>query len=236
MTTALDLIKTGLAYLGEYDPGETLSSADSSEGLASLNSMLEAMAIDRLLVFQIVQGSHSWGASVASKTIGPASTSADLTAARPDRIESAFIRDSSDYDYPLTILRQREQFDGITDRSVTSTIPTELFYYPANPKGTLYLYPVPSEAITLLLNTWQILQSFAATTTDLALPPGYRELIETNLPFRLAAKFGGEVQASVALLARESVARIKRLNAPVGVLKLEPGVTGAGRTNILTGT
>jgi hypothetical protein len=232
VTTALQLIQGALGYAGEYDPGETLSSADSQGGLADLNSMLDAMATERLLVYQIVQATNSWASGTASKTIGSSGT---INVARPNYIQSAFIRDSSSYDRELVILRERELYDSIILKTQQSTLPEYLFYDPAYPLGTIYLYPVPSETVTLLYNTWQILQSFAATSTDLALPPGYKEMIETNLCIRLAPKYGKRVPPEVMLLARDSLARIRRLNAPEGIMRLDPGIVHGRRFNIYTG-
>lgn len=232
MTTALELIQGALGYCGEYDPGETLSSSDSTLGLTQLNAMLEAFAIERLMVYQIVQSSNSWAATTASKTIG---SSGAINAARPTRIESAFIRDSSSVDHPLTILRNREEYDGFLVKTTTSTLPLYLFYDTAYPLATIYLYPVPSATVTLFYNTWQILQSLSATSTVLALPPGYQEMIETNLTFRLAPRYGKKVLPEVIMLARESKARIAMVNAPEGIMRLDPGVVRGRMFNIQTG-
>lgn len=232
MTTALQLIQGALGYCGEYDPGETLSSEDSTLGLAQLNSMLDAFAIERLMVYQIVQATNSWASSTASKTIGSGGT---INVTRPNRIVSAYIRDSSSIDHPLEILRNREEYDSFSSKTTTNTLPYYLFYDTAYPLGTIYLYPIPSATVTLLYNTWQVLQSFAATSTDLALPPGYQEMIETNLTFRLAPRYGKKVLPEVIMLARESKARIARLNAPETVMKMDPGVVRGRMFDIQTG-
>lgn len=226
MATALTMITRSMRLARVIGKGEAPDADESADGLIALNAMLDSWQIERLAVYQIVQGSYSWAASVTSKTIG---SGGDLSAQRPVRIDSAFIADSNSNWYPMRVLQDRREYDGIVIKTTTSTLPGAIFMDPAFPLATLYLYPVPSAAITLKLNTWQTLQSFSTLTTALSLPPGYQRAIEYNLAIEFGPEFGADIPKSVVAIATQAKANIKNLNLPSMVAQLDPGVALLGR-------
>ena len=211
MTTAIDLIEAAALKIGAKATGETLTASELFDSLNILNSMLDNWAIDRLLVYQIVQTSYTWAAAASSRTIG---SGGQLIGTRPIRIEegSLFRNSTDNTDIPVQILRNRSFYDAIAVKTTTSTYPDYLFYDPAYPLGVLYAYPTPSAELTLKLNTWQTLQSFASGTTDLALPPGYRWAIEHNLAVALEPVFVMPAPPSVAKEAMASKSALRRIN------------------------
>ena len=233
MATAADMLNSALRKIGEFQAGETVSSDISTVGLALLNTMLDAWQIERLMVYSIAQISNTWPAATTSRTIG---SGGNFTNTRPKRIDSAFVQDSSGFKYPIEILRSREPYDAFTDPTSASTLPEYLFYDPDYPLGVIYLYPVPSAAVTLLLNVWETLQSFALLTTALDLPPGYQRAIEFNLAVEWAHEFGRKLPPEVIQIARESKAAVRSLNLPEPIMTLDAGIRRDGYANILTGT
>lgn len=210
MPTANELIESAALKLGAKDSGEALTPDESTDSLAILNSMLDNMALKRLMVYQIVQNSYTWPALASSRTIG---TSGNFNATRPIRIEDGtYFEDSNSQNYQVNIIRNRSTYDAITTKTATSTYPDYLFYDPAYPLGVLNVYPVPDVSLTLKLNSWQTLQSFASLTTDLSLPPGYRWMIEHNLAVALEALFSFPAPPSVVREAKSSMSDIMRVN------------------------
>ena len=235
MTTALDLIEHAALKLGAKNTGESLTADEANDSLDILNAMLDHWAVDRLMVYQIVQSSYSWAGGSASRTIG---TSGDLNGSRPIRIEpGTYFRDSSNVDYPVEIVRDRASYDTLVSKSDSTTFPELLFYDPAYPLGTIYVYPVPSATLTLKLNHWQTLQSFAALTTDLSLPPGYQWTIEHNLAVALSPVFSIVPSALVVAEANRSKAVLARVNHVPVTSRLDAHyVAGGGRrSNIEAG-
>ena len=232
MATAAEILNSALRKIGEFQAGETVSSDISTVGLALLNTMLDSWAAERLSVYQIAQLSNTWPAATTSRTIG---SGGNFTNSRPVRVDSAFFLDSSSNKYELQILRGRAQYDAFTTPSSTADLPEYLFYDPSYPTGTLYLYPVPEGAITLLLNVWQTLQSFASLSTDLALPTGYQRAIEFNLAVEWAHEFGREVPRAVMAIAIQSKAVIKSINLPEPMMSLDPMIINYRSSNILLG-
>ena len=228
MPTALALITRSMRLARVLRKGESLDSDESADGLVALNAMLDSWQIDRLLVYQIVQVSNTWPAATTSRTIG---SGGNFTQQRPVKIDSAFVTDSNSNWYEVRVLQDRTEYDSIVIKTTESTLPQYLFMDPAYPLGVIYLYPVPSAAVTLKLNTWQTLQSFAALTTDLSLPPGYQRAIEYNLAIEFGPEFGANISPEVKRVAMESKAAIQSLNAPSMVARVDNAVASLGQLN-----
>lgn len=221
MATAISMLTRSMRLIGAIGKGETPDEDEATDGLSALNTMLDSWRLERLLVYQILQTSHTWPASTTSRTIG---TGGNLNVARPVKIDSAFVRDSNNQDFQMEILEDRTQYDGIAIKSTTSTFPDLLFYDTAFPLGTIYVYPVPSEQVTLLLNTWQALQSFSSLTTTLALPPGYQRAIEYGLGIEIAPEYGRTVSAEYLIAAVQSKAAIMGMNRPSMIARVDDGL------------
>jgi hypothetical protein len=228
MATALNMVTRAMRLARVIGKGEIPDNEEAQDGLTALNAMLDSWRLERLSVYQITQGSHAWTAGDASMTFGE---SGDV-ATRPVAVDSAFWQDANSNKYPLILLTEREQYDNIVSPSTQSSIPEYLFYEKAFPLGVVYLYPVPSEGGTLLLNTWQTLQEFAGLTTELALPPGYQRAIEYNLAEEYAPEFGVQVPVSVIRIASKAKTNLKRVNAPRDVMSFHTELLGRRRFDI----
>lgn len=210
--------------------GQSATADEAEDGLYDMNAMLDAWSIERLMVYQVQQTNHSWGADVSSRTIG---TGGNFAVTRPYKIadEGNFFRTSGNLDYPLAVY-PRELYDRIVQKTAGGSIPEYLFVDTGFPTMTLYAYPVPSEALTLYLNHWKPLQSFAALTTDLSLPPGYQAAIEFNLAVWSAPRYGrAATEAAERIKGRAGMlkAAIKGVNMPDLVAQLDPAMVGVGR-------
>ena len=227
------MVLRALRLIGEKSVGGTLTSDEQTAYLADLNTMLESWSIDRLMVYQLLQESKALTTSDGTYTIG---SGGDFNTTRPTKIvDPCFIRDSSSIDYPVTLI-DAKTYGEFSKKTTDGGIPEYLFYDGAfaSSLGTIFLYPEPSASLTLYINSWQQLQSFALISTTVALPPGYQRAIEFNLAIEFAGGFTN-VSTEVAKIARDSKAAIKGFNAPAGVLRLDSGVAGHRRWNINTG-
>lgn len=233
MATASSMILRSLRLIGEKTVGDTLTSAEQTDYLADLNTMLESWSIDRLMVYQLLQESKALTSSVGSYTIGSGGA---FNTTRPTKIVApCFIRDSNNIDSDLEII-DAVTYGGIPKKDVDGSTPRLLFYDGAfaSSLGTIFLYPEPAASLTLYINSWKQLQSFALISTTVVLPPGYQRAIEFNFAIEVAGGFT-KVSVEVAKIAIESKAAIKKINLPAGVLQMPPGVVRGGRSNILTG-
>lgn len=227
------MILRALRLNGEKAHGGTLSSDEQTDYLSDLNAMMDSWNLERLMVYQLLQESKALTSSVGSYTIGSGGA---FSTTRPNRIvDPCFIRDSANVDHPLTLI-DAPMYGSIFQKDVDGTYPSYLFYDGAfsSSLGTIFLYPEPAASLTLYINSWKQLQTFALISTTVALPPGYQRAIEFNLAVEIAGGFKN-VSPEVAKIARESKAAIKGFNAPSGVLRLDAGIAGNARSNIFTG-
>lgn len=222
MASALDMITTSLRRIGEYAPGETLASEDSTTGLTSLNAMLDSWALDRLNVYRVREESFTWAASQQSRTVG---SGGNFSTDRPTRLDDSSAFRSNDIDYPIRVI-DKDAWAAIAAKQTQSTIPSLIYPEQGASLMTLYAWPIPSANITFLMRTWQRLQSFSALTTDLALPPGYQRAIEWNLCLELCPEYDRTPSAQVVKNATDSLRAIKRVNALAPIMSTEVGYMG----------
>lgn len=228
------LILRSLRLIGEKPRGGTLTSNEQTECLASFNAMLEGWSIERAMCYQITQESFSLSSSVGSYTIGSGAT---FNTTRPTKIvDPCFIRDSSNLDSPLQLI-DATAYGRIVQKTIDGTYPGYLFYdqgYDSSGYGTIRLYPEPQASLTLFINSWKQLASVSTISAQVSLPPGYERALVYNYAIEEAGGYI-DVPAEVIKVAKESKAAVKSLNLPDAFMKLDYGVAGNARPNILTG-
>ena len=228
MTTANDLIARSLRIAGALGAGETMDSDEAADGLTALNTMLDSWRIKRAMVYHIKEEEFTLVAGQSVYTIG---TGGNFSTTRPDKIEYAYIRENGN-DYYMEVVTV-DAFKRITNKTVSSDLPDHLYYETEYPLGKIHIYPEPSQANLIYLNTWQILQSFATLTEEIALPPGYERAIVYNLAEEIAPEFGVELSAGASKIANESKQNLVRINARPVIAKIDSAITGRGdRYNI----
>lgn len=232
MATPSSMILNALISIGEKAIGDTLTASEQTHYLSRLNSMLESWSLERLMCYQVVEESHALTSSVGTYTIGSGGVW-DTT--RPNKIVQAFIRDSDSNDTPVQVINA-QAYNEIVAKTTTGSNPDLLYYDGAFAAGlaTIYLYPEPSSGLTLYISSWKQLQTFAAISTTVVLPPGYQRAIESNFSVEIAGGFL-EVPASVTKIARESKSAIKSINSQDCFMKLDAGIARYRGSNILTG-
>ena len=228
------MILRSLRLTGEKRRGDTLTSNEQTECLAELNAMLESWANERLMIHTVFTTSFSLTASQGSYTIG---SGGNFNMTRPTKvIDPCYIRDSSGNDTKLKII-SAETYGMITDKDSDGSYPEYVFYdysYSATSTARIYFWPEPQTGLTAFLSGMQPFTNFSTMTHNLSLPPGYQRAIEYNYAIEAA---GGltEVDPQVAMVARESKAALKRLNAPSLNSQVEWGTNPGQRLRIISG-
>ena len=233
MAAVSTLILRSLRLIGEKPRGGTLSSAEQTECLASLNQMMESWSLDRLMCYATVQDSFALTASQGSYTIG---SGGDFNTTRPLKIvDPCFIRDASGYDSYVRVI-DSQAYGEIVDKSGSNSYPIYLYYTPdyVTARGTIQLYPYPSAGLTLYINSWRQLGQFSTISHSVSLPPGYERAIVYNYAIEEAGGYT-EVSPDVVRIARESKAAIKSVNLPDVHMQVDAGISQHTQHNILTG-
>jgi hypothetical protein len=221
--TCTQIIQDALYDLGVLRIGQLANADLLAAGQRAGNQMLDAMLLNRLLVFAIRPDIYTLTAA-QTYTIGPAG--ADLTNPRPTQIEDANVlinTISPVIRKPLRIGNTAE-WASYAVRVMLNLIPTFLYYDKnfdvTNGWGSLNLWPGPVAGYQLELFTWQQLQEFEDLTTSYKFPPGYARLMRKNLALEVAPMVKGYAKIDQPLLdliarqARDAMGEVESYNAP----------------------
>jgi hypothetical protein len=223
------LLESAMKKIGVIAPRETANVNDLNDCLATLQSMLRLWATKSLLVFATSKDSKVLTPSTASYTWGSGGV---ITSSRPSSILGAYVSDGSGNDFPVNIISEREYND--ISRKATTGRPEYLFFYPAYPLATIYLYPTPDAAYTLNVDSrrpFTETSSFLLLTDTLLFPPSYEEPMIYWLAVRIAPEFGKTVPPEVLMVAEAGYEAIAGVNSSNQVSPIHVNFP-AGRSRI----
>lgn len=212
MSTARDLLSSSLRLIGVLASGESAGASEATDGLSTLNDLIDSWSTEQLLIPNKVRETFSLSAGTQSYTMGSGGT---FNTSRPMKIEDALIQipgASPATEIPIRILN-KDEYTQIIQKTSQSTIPSCVFPDYAYPLATLYFWSVPDQVVTAVLNSWKPLSQLANLSTSLSLPPGYLRALRFSLAIDLAPEYGRPVSAEVAGIAAESKSAIKRMNS-----------------------
>ena len=216
--TVRDLLEKSFRTIHALGAGEHMTDEESTDALDVLNGVLEQANIDKLI------GSYQTDLVVpmignkVSYTIGPASTTPDVTATRPVEILGGFSRRSS-IDFPI-LVSAKEDYNRIVNKTIGIAGWELMVYYEAQfPKGVLYVYPVPLDTLTTIyLSVINAIAQFATLDDVVSMPPGYRIWLQYKTAKRLAPEYGMTFTQDMQDNLMDAEAALKRNNIkPMGV-------------------
>lgn len=251
--TAADFIRSSLRLVGALRSGMNLSNDELNDSKLVLNSMLDALSIERTQIpAATVQTLDQNQATLTLKPnqqaykLGNVVGTEDFLLPRPSRLERVSILYSASQQTPVELpmeIVDDVQWQGIANKSNPSLLPQVCFVDESTavfPDMVLYFWPIPTQANPVILYLWGLLEQFADLTTKFLFPPGYAEMLRYQLAVRLAAEFPCDLQKLplVEKLAAESKARIAGINARPKEAVCDEAIVGSyGKMgNIFTGT
>ncbi len=211
MATAQEVIVQALKKLGVVSFAESPPADQLTDGLDTLNNMLDSWGGDSLLNLSGIIDTITLVSGTNSYTIGSSQT---VDTVKPLSITSAYISDGNN-DYPVAIIT-KETFDGKIDKT-SSGRPTGLYYAPGNSQqttqtGTIYLYYTPDAAYTLTITSEKNFTEFSALTSNIDLMPGYKKALIYNLAIDLADEYGMAPSNNILRQAEDSLDLIRAIN------------------------
>ena len=239
---ARDVCELALAKHNIIAAGDSASGTDAVFVLTWLNLLLDSWNTTAHKVYDQRFPSFTLTANLQPHTIGIAADSptfaTNITTNRPQTIDGAVISTGSGTTairHPLT-MRDREWWMNQRMQAITTTIPSDLYYDPGWPNGSIYLWPVPTVANTIELMIRRVLAQLVLTDT-FTLPPGYALAIILTLAEMIAPDFERTVSAQLAREARNARAEIFGANSfTPRIATADAGTGGRGRHfNIRTG-
>jgi hypothetical protein len=226
--SAVEILRWSLLKLGILAANEEPDATAKGDGLGALNQLVDQWAAERLMIPVTASVTVSWPSNQQTRTIGP--TGADFTSPRPVRIEGAnyIIPGSSPpQEVALAVLNIAQYFEEPV-KTLPSTLPTELYYSPTYPNGTLALWPVPSQTISVVLLVPTTLVEFADLVTVYNFPPAYLRALVNNLAVELAPDYGAIPSPLVERAASGSKRFIKANNTQVPTMQVDGALAEGG--------
>jgi hypothetical protein len=216
MTTTNDIITRSMKALQALGGTETPSAAEANDALVAFNMMLDSWSTEDLCAYEVEENSFTLTPGTQSYTIGIGGV---INVGRPLDITQAYLRDTNNNNYLMRIV-ERDRWNMIGNRgsTITSQIPSTMFYDKQYPLGIINIWPTPLLAYTCFFSNTRNQVTSAALTTNIVMPPGYERAMVYNLAVEISSQFGipippvGPGQKNVAELAADSLANIKTQN------------------------
>lgn len=224
MTTGADVIVTALKKSGVTGQGRTPSADDSQDALSDLNDMLAEWNTQRWMIWHLLDLAKVSTGQTTPYTVGP---NGDYNVARrPDRIESAFLRQlvstGLNTDTTITMIPAWEEYAQITLKKLQS-FSLYGFLDSSWPLGNLYIYPWPQAArYEFHIQLKDVLPIIDLTTDLSTIPDHYVSAMKFNLSRRLRQAYGKGLAPDPELnnLARNSLDVVKQSNISVPELRI----------------
>jgi hypothetical protein len=233
-----DFLTLALTEIRAVRAGDVPSAEDLALALQVFNELLDAWNAEDQALYTLGFATFTLTPNLQPHTIGLSTNTPtptfSVSVTRPQKVRHANIVLSTNIRAGLNIVDD-DGWNAILagaaagqTPTVFSAVPTDLYYSPDWPNGSLYLWPVPNTAYGLELETDTLLASVASTDT-FTLPPGYQQALRLTLAELLAAAFGQQVLPTTTIKAREARARLFGANAYVPNLMTRDGGLPGGR-------
>ena len=213
--TCLDIIADALIEIGMLAPGETPDPETGQWAFRKINYLLDTWATKKNYVYAQNLAIYTLVPNQSPHFIGPAPGAQFSVPQRPVKIVRAtVILNNTPQPFvsiPLT-LRDEQWWMENTIQQLSSSQPTDLYYNPTFPNGSLFFWPIPTTAYQTQLETWALLAQFDSITDPiggpgaaLTIPPGYRNALMLSLAESLLS--GGQISANPELKVQAAAAR-----------------------------
>jgi len=237
--TALSLINASAQEIGALAAGEQLGNDDLSWVLQKLQRVIDNFNAKRTMVYANTFSPFTLVANLAPHTIGPTGTF--VVNQRPVEIPSiGLVLNNTTPDtveIPLTP-RDKDWWAAQRVKNITSSVPTDFYYEPDWPNGSIYFWPVPNAVNNVLIQQRSVIGEITTPAQTFSMPPGYWDAIVYTLSIAISPSFERQVSPDLRQLQMESIRgvqsnNIKSPKADTGDSGM-PGVGGRGGFNYVS--
>lgn len=218
--TANDLIVESLTEINAIQAGDDPSPELSAFALGKLRQLVNNWNAGRPFAYAVDFLNFTLVPSLYPHTIGP--TGATWTVdQRPVTIEGiSLILNSGGvpYSYLSLVPHDAIWWQNQDTPTLSSEQPTDYYYDPTYPNGSIYFWPVPQIAYPMQLQVRRVLDDQMTFATVLILPPGYQNALMLTLAEDLSdplRKMWTPKQQSKALQARTRIQKNNNFATPI---------------------
>lgn len=240
--TSLDLITNSLAEINAIEAGDSPSPELAGFALGKLKQVVNNWNADKPFGYAVDFLPFTLTPSLSPHTIGPSGTF--VVTQRPVSIEGITLilnTGGTPYSYLGMTPRDAAWWQAQATPGLTATIPTDFYYDPTAPDGSIYFWPVPSYAYPIQIQTRGVLDDQLTFATTLILPPGYENALMLTCAEDLSDPLRKEWTPKQQMKASQARVRIGKNNhTPTSLKTIDAGMPGtrnsrAGMYNYRTG-
>jgi hypothetical protein len=231
-TTVGDLLTNALTDCGAFNVGMPPPAKAITKALLMFNWLISQWNRKRYLIYHLVDyKATSTGQQVM--LIGPGGVfqdpSGDLPDPRPDKLNSAFMRQlnaspNTPVDYPLRLVESYEDYSRISLKTL-QTWTQFVFYDPAYPNGNLYFWPIQvAGTFEFHVQIKQILSRYVSVAQLLGVPDEYEWAFYSVLKVRLGATYRLPPNPVDIGSAKDAMNTLRGANSAIASLKFPRAV------------
>ena len=225
--TALDIIQQAMVEIGMLAPGEVPGGDEAQWAFIEFNNLIDTWQTLEKYVFAMQFQVYTYVAGLSPHTIGPnpippavAPVPTFSTGIQPRPVKlvgAATLLNTSGtlVDAPILNIRDEAWWRNNQVKNIQTNIPTDVYYQPDMPLGSLYFWPVPNAGNQVRLEFWQTISQYEQINDPLAgpggggtLPQGYRAALTYTLAEMLSPGATKELSPTTiqkALVARAAI-------------------------------
>jgi hypothetical protein len=230
-----ELFRDALLEIGALDPLDDVPAELQELARVRYNGIINQRNARSEWTYAVTWPTYTTTSGLSIHTIGPDTATWSATL-RPVEILGANLQIGSGVSLinvgPIN-LRDRQWWLANAVPQVQSGVPTDLYYEPTFPNGSIYLWPVPNAAYVIQLELRTILSEIDDTqfSDDFSLPPSYRR----DLTLTLAEDLCGPLTLPMppSLMRKAATARAdtqSNNNPPVRIQTRNSGMPGGSTT------
>lgn len=229
--TWAELLRDSLIEIGVQDPLDPTDPSVQALALLRLNGILGLWNARGETSYTATFPTYTTTSGLSPHTIGPSGATWTATQ-RPVEILDANRVYSSGTGLVRTPINIRDEvwwFSQQAAPNIQTNIPTDLYYAPTWPNGSIYFWPVPSAAFVVELRVRLLLATIATADlgTDVSLPFGYDAALRYTLAEDLVTPFTVPMPQDLkgkASLARAVIFGVN--DGPVRIRTRQSGMPG----------
>lgn len=215
----LDLVTDAFIEIGACAPGEYPSADEQQWGFRKLNYLTDVWSARKPFVYSYAYLVFNLVPGLSPHTIGPSglATFATPGSPRPVRLESAalLLNISPGQVDLLMNIRDHKWWAEQQVKAIETDVPTDVYYDPTQPDGSLYFWPVPNVNSPVRLQFWTTVSQFVSIQDPIGgpsgpgtLPQAYRAAMMLSLAEQLIPGSNREAPPMLTDAARKARAAV----------------------------
>jgi hypothetical protein len=178
--TMREICTDALLDIGAISAGEAMGPDLAEYVIGMANRLLDKWNAERAAVYAVSFLPFTFTPTLNPHTLGPSGATWTL-AQRPVTLDGLIINLGNGVNAPSVNLdHDAAWYQNLSTPLLTTSYPTDGYYDPTWPNGSLYLWPVPSTAYAVQVLVRTVL-SHVSLLSVFDLPPGYREALTLTL-------------------------------------------------------